>query len=63
MTGKLVRAEAEFKNVTIGTGLNLDTGAKIGSDGVKVEFLGFGLSAGNEGWRFKLPIFDMKFKK
>lgn len=53
----------ETEHVTIGTGLNLDTGMKLGRDGVKMEFLGFGFSAGKDGSGFKLPFFDMKFKK
>lgn len=53
----------ETEHVKIGTGLNLDTGMKLGRDGVKMEFLGFGFSAGKDGTGFKLPFFDMKVKK
>lgn len=58
----MFRSEAETDKIKVGVGLNLDTGVKIGGDGVKVEFLGFGFSAGNDGVGFKLPIFDIKFK-
>lgn len=61
--GKVIRKEVETEHVKIGTGLNLDTGMKLGKDGVKMEFLGFGFSAGKDGTGVKLPFFDMKVKK
>lgn len=60
--GKMFRAEADLKHVTIGGGLNFDTGFKIASDGVKLEALGFGFSCGEQGVGVKVPFFDVLFK-
>lgn len=59
---KLIRSEAENDRIKVGVGLNLDTGFKVGKDGVKVEALGFGFSCGDDGFGFKLPVFDFFLK-
>ncbi|KAL6727727.1 hypothetical protein Aduo_009578 [Ancylostoma duodenale] len=61
--GTVLRNEVETEKGKLGVGLNFDTGFKLRDDGVKLEVLGFGFSSDKEGWGFKLPIFDMKFKK
>jgi hypothetical protein len=61
--GKVLRSEVESEKVKVGVGFNLDTGVKIGGDGVKLEALGIGFSFGNDGYGFKIPFFDIKFKK
>ncbi|RCN33774.1 hypothetical protein ANCCAN_20384 [Ancylostoma caninum] len=57
------RKELENENGKLGVGLNFDTGFKLRDDGVKLEVLGFGFSSDKGSWGFKLPIFDMTFKK
>ncbi|KAL6727726.1 hypothetical protein Aduo_009577 [Ancylostoma duodenale] len=57
------RNEVESERGTVGVGLNFDTGLQVRDDGVKVDLLGFGFSCGKRGWGFKLPIFDVTFKK
>ncbi|KAL6727732.1 hypothetical protein Aduo_009583 [Ancylostoma duodenale] len=60
--GKVIRSEIEDENVKVGVGLSLDTGFKVGDDGVKMEALGFGFSCDRGGFGIKLPFFDIKFK-
>ena len=60
---KLFRVEVDKENFTIGSGFNMDTGFKVAKDGVKAELLGFGVSAGDDGFGFKLPFFDFKLIK
>lgn len=59
---QVFRAEADFDDVKIGSGFNLDTGLKVNDKGVDVGLLGFGFSAGSDGVGIKLPIFDIKWK-
>jgi hypothetical protein len=58
----LIKAEVENKTCKISTGLQVDTGVRIRSDGVKLSFLGFGLEADEEGVGFSLPFFSYKHK-
>lgn len=63
LEGKLVGTDIESDKVQFGVGLSLDTGLKIGEDGVKAEILGFGFSFGDDGFGIKLPFFNFKLKK
>lgn len=53
----VVRAETNVGRVSAGVGLNFDTGALVGRDGVGLSILGFGFKLGNET-KIKTPIFD-----
>ena len=47
--------QTDFGSVTYG--LQADTGASVGADGVRASFLGFGVSAGPKGFGIKVPFF------
>lgn len=60
---KLVHRQVhDDEDVRVNVGLQADTGFKLAKDGAKVEVLGFGLSADDEGVGIKLPFIDFKFK-
>jgi hypothetical protein len=57
----VVRAETNLGRVSAGVGLNFDTGALVGRDGVGLSLLGFGFKLGHES-KIKTPLFDIGFK-
>jgi hypothetical protein len=54
----VARAEANVGPLQAGVGLNFDTGASVGIDGVKLDVLGFGFSFGPK-MSIKTPIADI----
>ena len=54
----LVRAEAHAGPIQIGTGLNFNTGASVGLDGIQASALGFGVSIGPR-MSVRTPVADV----
>ena len=57
---EVCRAEAGAAGVTVGVGLQANTGVSIGPTGISADFLGFGFSIGAKT-RVSLPFFDIGF--
>ena len=53
----------ENKTIEAKAGINVDTGFKIGPDGIKTKALGFGFSAGDDGVGISTPLFEVKAKE
>lgn len=57
-TAEVARAEASVAGITVGVGLNANTGASIGIDGIEASILGFGMSIGPR-MSIKTPVGDV----
>ena len=59
---RVAHVDVELPGGSMQTGLQLDTGASVGADGVRASFLGVGFHAGGgRGFGIKLPFIGFTF--